>query len=307
MTRFNNILETIGNTPLVKLQKIGSHLPAEIYCKLEAFNPGGSVKDRPALKMIEIAEQGGLLTPQSHIVEPTSGNTGIGLALVCAIKGYPITLIMPESMSIERQKILKAYGADVVLTPKNLGMKGAIAKANEMAKEAPFIFIPQQFRNKANPDAHRDSTALEIWEDLNHRVDVLISAVGTGGTITGAGETLKKLNPNVHIVAVEPTKSPILSGGKAGPHGIQGMGAGFIPEILNTQIFSEIIQVTLEEAIENARDLAKKEGIFAGISSGAALAAGLKYAERVKKAERIVVILPDTGERYLSTELWNLD
>ncbi|MBA7559996.1 Cysteine synthase [subsurface metagenome] len=306
MTKYNNILETIGNTPIIKLNSIGNDLPADIYCKLESFNPGGSVKDRPALFMINAAEKAGLLNKQSHIVEPTSGNTGIGLALVCAIKGYQITLIMPESMSIERQKILKAYGANVILTPKETGMKGTIAKANELAKESSYVFIPQQFRNQENPESHRNTTAVEIWEDLNHNVDVFVSAVGTGGTITGVGEALKKFNPKIHVIAIEPIKSPILSGGKAGPHGIQGMGAGFIPEILNTKIYDEIIQITLEESIETSRNLAKQEGIFAGISSGGALAAALKYAEKANKAERIVVILPDTGERYLSTELWNL-
>lgn len=306
IVKYDSVLELIGKTPIVKLNKIGKNLKSKIFVKIEAFNPGSSVKDRIALNMIEEAEKEGILNKNSRIVEPTSGNTGIGLVIVCAVKGYPITLVMPDSLSIERQKILKALGAELILTPGSQGMNGAVQKAQELAKSSDSIFIPQQFKNKANPEIHRKTTAIEIWEDMEHHVDVFVAGVGTGGTITGAGEVLKKFNPNIRIIAVEPTDSPVLSGGKPGPHAIQGIGAGFIPEVLNTKIYDEIIQISKEEAFKASRDLAKQEGIFVGISSGAALAAALKYAERINKEENIIVILPDTGERYLSTELWNV-
>ena len=304
MVKVNNVLELIGNTPLVRLNKMTSGLAAEIYVKMESQNPGGCVKERIALSMIEAAEKEGILKPDSVIVEPTSGNTGIGLAMVTAVKGYKLILTMPETMSIERRKILKAYGAELVLTPP--GMPNAIKKAEELAQQDNHVFIPQQFRNKANPRIHRTTTGPEIWRDLDGKIDVFVSGIGTGGTITGAGGYLREKNPNLYIIAVEPEASPVLSGGKPGPHPIQGIGAGFVPEILDTKIYNEIIQVSGEESYEAARTLAKTEGILAGISSGAALAAAIKYAKRTQKKETIVVILPDTGERYLSTELWNI-
>jgi cysteine synthase A len=307
MTRYNSILETIGHTPLVRLNKLAAGLPVEIFVKLELFNPLSCVKERIALSMIEKAEKEGLLTPQSHIVEPTSGNTGIGLAMVCAVKGYQLTLTMPDSVSIERRKILKALGAKLILTPGAEGMKGAINKAEELAASNNLVYIPQQFKNAANPEIHRKTTAIEIWEDMEGKVDVFVGGVGTGGTITGVGEVLKAKNPKVRIIAVEPAASPVLSGGKPGPHPIQGIGAGFVPDILNTKIYDEIIQITKEEAFDTARQLASKEGIFVGISSGAATSAALKYAKKCQKGEKIVVLLPDTGERYLSTPLWDLE
>jgi cysteine synthase len=303
---YNNILETIGNTPIVRLNKIGKDVNAEFYVKLESFNPLSCVKERIALSMIEMAEQERLLTPDSTIVEPTSGNTGIGLAMVCAVKGYPLILTMPETMSIERRRILKALGAQLVLTPGSLGMKGAISKAQEMAENGKYVFLPQQFKNRANPGIHRKTTAVEIWEDMGHDLDVFVSGVGTGGTITGVGEVLKQKNPGIKIIAVEPEASPVLSGGQPGSHKIQGIGAGFVPDILNTKIYDRVITVSNEEAFEVTRELAKLEGIFAGISSGGALAGALKYARSVQnpKKEKIVIILPDTGERYLTTEVW---
>ncbi|UYP46563.1 Protein CysO [Candidatus Lokiarchaeum ossiferum] len=306
MTRYNSILDTIGSTPLVKLNKIAENVEAEIYVKVETFNPGSSVKDRIALNMIENAEKEGILNDHSKIIEPTSGNTGIGLAIVCAVKGYQLTLTMPESLSEERKKILRGLGAKLILTPAAEGMKGSIKKAMEVAEKSDNIFIPQQFKNQANPEAHRKTTALEIWEDMKHEIDVFVAGVGTGGTITGNGEVLKQLNPLLRVIAVEPIDSAILSGKTAGPHKIQGIGAGFVPEILNTNIYDEIIQITTNEAFSTARDLAKKEGIFVGISAGAATAAALKYAISSHKMEKIVVILPDTGERYLSTDLWDI-
>jgi cysteine synthase A len=278
---------------------------ATILLKLEAFNPGGSVKDRIAYAMIEAAEKSGLLKPGTVIIEPTSGNTGIGLALVSAAKGYKLILTMPESMSIERRKILKAYGAELVLTPASEGMKGAIARAEELAKEHPDHFIPQQFRNLANPEIHRRTTALEIWNDTNGKVDLFVAGVGTGGTITGVGEVLKSKNPAIRTFAVEPVGSPVLSGGTPGPHKIMGIGAGFIPEILNTNAYIDVIQVDDSDAVKTARELAISEGIFVGISSGAALAAALKLADKEENAGKtIVALLPDTGERYLSTILF---
>lgn len=304
MVKYNNILEDIGHTPIVKINKLNSGLASDFYLKLESRNPGGSVKERIALAMIEAAEKAGILKKDTIIVEPTSGNTGIGLAIVAAVKGYKLILTMPETMSIERRKLFKAYGAELILTPP--GMPAAIKKAEELGTEKNHVFIPQQFKNKANPEIHRITTGPEIWKDLEGKVDVFVSGVGTGGTITGAGEYLKKQNPNIRIIAVEPEASPVLSGGKPGPHPIQGIGAGFVPDVLNTKIYNEIIQISKEEAFEAARNLAKSEGILVGISSGAAFAAALKYAKRTQKKENIVVIIPDTGERYLSTELWNI-
>jgi len=303
---YNNVLETIGNTPIVRLHHVGANLPASILVKLESRNPGASVKDRIALAMIEVAERKGLLTPGSHIVEPTSGNTGIGLAMVAAVKGYKLTLTMPESMSVERRKILKAFGAKIVLTPREKGMNGAIARAEEIAKEEGGVFIPQQFKNLANPEIHRSTTAREIMNATRGRLDAFVSGVGTGGTITGIGEILKKeIGNSVKIIAVEPTDSPVLSGGKPGTHKIQGIGAGFIPEVLNTSIYDQIIQVQYADAKKTARDLAQFEGIFVGISSGAATWAALEVAKKLPKGQVVLALLPDTGERYLSTELWD--
>jgi cysteine synthase A len=307
MVKYNSILETIGKTPLVKLNKLGKEIIADIYVKLESFNPLHSVKERIALAMINDAEQAGIINSQSKIVEPTSGNTGIGLAMVCAVKGYHLTLTMPDSVSIERRKILQALGAEVLLTPGTEGMKGAIKKADELAEKEKYVFIPQQFKNKANPEIHRKTTALEIWEDMAQNIDVFVAGVGTGGTITGIGEVLKEKNPNVWIIAVEPSGSPILSGGAPGPHPLQGIGAGFIPDVLNTKIYDEIITISKDEAFAAARILARFEGIFVGISSGAAVAAAIKYATKSQKKEQIVVLSADTGERYLSTELWKFD
>lgn len=301
---FNNITETIGHTPLVRLNKLNKS-SATVLVKLESFNPGGSVKDRISLAMIEAAEKNGLLKQGTVIIEPTSGNTGIGLALVSAAKGYRLILTMPESMSIERRKILQAYGAEVVLTTAKDGMKGAIAKANELASEHPLYFIPQQFKNPANPKVHRETTALEIWEETEGAIDIFVSGVGTGGTITGVSEVLKGKKPSLKSYAVEPTGSPVLSGESPGPHKIQGIGAGFIPEILNTSVYDGVIKISETEAVNTARELAKQEGIFAGISSGAALAAALKLSEQPENEGKIiVVVLPDTGERYFSTILF---
>ncbi len=304
---YENILETIGRTPLVKLNKIAKNVEPNVFVKIEAFNPGSSVKDRIALAMIEKAEEEGLISPDTKIIEPTSGNTGIGLALVCAAKGYKLILTMPESMSMERRKILKAYGAQLVLTPAQEGMKGAIQKAQDLAKENESIFIPQQFKNLANPEIHRKTTAKEIFNDLAGRIDGFVAGIGTGGTITGVGEILKKnVGERVKIYGVEPKNSPVLSGGSAGPHKIQGIGAGFIPEVLNTEIYEKIIQVEYKDAIETSRRLARIEGIFVGISSGAATWAGLNIASKdFRKDENLVILLPDTGERYLTTDLFD--
>jgi cysteine synthase A len=301
----NGILETIGNTPLVRLTKIGKDLPGEILLKLEFFNPLSSVKDRIGAAMIEAAEKSGELKAGTTIVEPTSGNTGIALAFVAAQKGYRLILTMPETMSVERRKLLKALGAELVLTAGEKGMKGAIAKAEAIVAENPTFYMPQQFKNQANVDIHRKTTALEIWEDTDGKVDYLIAGIGTGGTLTGTASVLKKLKPSFQAVAVEPKDSPVLSGGQAGPHKIQGIGAGFIPDIVDSSLIDEVIQVTHDEAGEWARRLAKEEGIFAGISSGAALAAALKVAARHEaKGKQIVAIIPSTGERYLSTWLY---
>ncbi|MFX1378647.1 MAG: cysteine synthase A [Promethearchaeota archaeon] len=303
---YNNIIETIGKTPLVKLNKIAENIKPSIYAKLEYFNPGGSVKDRIAMSMIERAEEEGLISQDTVIVEPTSGNTGIGLALVCAAKGYRLILTMPDSMSIERRQILKAFGAELELTPASGGMKGAIEKAEELSKERGKVFIPQQFKNLANPEIHRRTTAKEIFNDLAGQIDGFVAGVGTGGTITGVGEILKdRVGARLKVYAVEPKDSPVLSGGSPGPHKIQGIGAGFIPEVLNTMIYDKVITVDYEDALATARKLARLEGIFVGISSGAnAWATLYEVSKDFGKGENIVVILPDTGERYLTTDVF---
>ncbi|HPR63842.1 MAG TPA: cysteine synthase A [Thermoanaerobaculia bacterium] len=301
----SSIMETIGNTPLVRLSKIGAQLPAIILAKLEFFNPMSSVKDRIGQAMIEDAEQSGRLTPGTVLVEPTSGNTGIGLAFVAAVKGYRLILTMPETMSLERRKLLQAFGAELVLTPGDQGMGGAIREAQRIVNENPGHLMLQQFSNPANPEIHRGTTALEIWEDTEGAVDILVAGVGTGGTITGVGEVLKSLKPSVQIVAVEPEESPVLSGGQPGPHKLQGIGAGFVPDILNRDIIDEVIPVTAEDTASILKRLAREEGILGGISSGAALRAALQVAEREEnRGKTIVVIFPSCGERYLSTWLF---
>ncbi|MHA1384329.1 MAG: cysteine synthase A [Candidatus Helarchaeota archaeon] len=297
---YKNIIETIGNTPIVKLNRIVGQLKPTILVKLESFNPASSVKDRIAMSMIEDAEKAGIIKPDSHIVEPTSGNTGIGLAMVCAAKGYQLTLTMPESMSIERRKILKILGANLVLTEAKKGMKGAVEKAEELARESEKVYIPQQFKNISNPRIHRETTAKEIFEATGGKLDAFVSGVGTGGTITGVGEFLKEKIEKIKIYAVEPEGSTVLSGGKPGPHKIQGIGAGFIPEVLNTDIYDDIIKVKYERALETARELAVLEGLFVGISSGAAVWAALQIAEDYTEGQVILAVAPDTGERYLS-------
>ena len=307
MKTFERITDLIGGTPLLKLTNYGQQkeLGATIYGKLEYFNPAGSVKDRIAKAMIDDAEAKGVLKPGSIIIEPTSGNTGNGLAAVAASRGYKIILTMPETMSIERRNLLKAYGAELVLTEGAKGMKGAIAKAQELAAETPNSFIPSQFTNTANPTAHRNTTGPEIWADTDGKVDIFVAGVGTGGTVSGVGEYLKSQNPNVKVVAVEPAGSPVLSQGTPGPHKIQGIGAGFVPETLNTEIYDEIITVENEDAFETGRTLARKEGLLVGISSGAAVFAATELAKRPEnKGKLIVVLLPDTGERYLSTPMF---
>lgn len=295
-----NMLSLIGNTPIVKINKL-NNTDAFIYAKLEAFNPFSSAKDRVGLAMIEQAEKDGKLKKGGVIIEPTSGNTGIGLAGVAAIKGYRLILTMPDTMSVERRKLLAAFGAEIVLTEGNKGIGGAVAKAEELVKEIAGAFMPQQFKNKANSRIHKETTAVEIYNDMDGKVDIFVATVGTGGTITGIGEYLKEKNSNIKIIAVEPASSPVLSGGKAGPHKIQGIGAGFIPDVLNIEIYDEIVQVTDDEAYSMAKELVKKESILAGISSGAAMTAALKVAARKENAgKNIVALLPDTGERYLS-------
>ena len=302
---FSDVTQTIGGTPLVRLNRIAGGLPAVLLVKLEFRNPAGSVKDRIGLAMIEAAERQGLIQGDTLIVEPTSGNTGIALAFVCAAKKYRLTLTMPETMSVERRKLLKHLGAELVLTPGSEGMKGAIKRAQEILAESPKAYMPNQFGNPANPEIHRKTTAEEIWRDTAGQADILVAGVGTGGTITGVSEVIKSRNLSFKTVAVEPASSPVLSGGKPGPHKIQGIGAGFVPEVLNRSIIDEIVTVTNDEAFETARDLAKMEGILAGISSGAAVAAALRVARRPENRDRkIVVILASTGERYLSTELF---
>ncbi|HCD70535.1 MAG TPA: cysteine synthase A [Ruminococcaceae bacterium] len=302
--------ELIGKTPLLELAHIEKelNLNAIILAKLEYFNPAGSVKDRVAKAMLDDAEARGVLTKDSVIIEPTSGNTGIGLAAVAAARGYRIIIVMPETMSVERRQLMKAYGAELVLTEGAKGMKGAIAKADELAKEIPGGFIPSQFTNPANPEAHRKSTGPEIWEDTDGKVDIFVAGVGTGGTVTGVGEYLKSKNPAVKVVAVEPKSSPVLSQGVAGAHKIQGIGAGFVPEILNTKVYDEIIPVENDDAFETGRLIGRKEGVLVGISSGAAVWAAIELAKRPENAgKNIVVLLPDTGDRYLSTPLFAID
>lgn len=305
---YNNITETIGNTPLVRLNRITEDIAPNVYVKIESFNPMASVKDRICKAMIEKAEEEDIIKKDSIIVEPTSGNTGIGLALICAAKGYRLILTMPESMSLERRKILNGLGAKLILTPASGGMKAAIEKAEELSKEDDKVFIPQQFKNVANPEMHRKTTGPEIYDALDGRVDGFVAGVGTGGTITGVGEMLrKKLGGQVKIYAVEPAESPVLSGGGAGSHKIQGIGAGFIPDVLNTNIYDKVIQVEGKDAKETSRKLAKLEGIFVGISAGAATWAGLKIASKdFKEKDNLVILLPDTGERYLSTDLFEI-
>jgi cysteine synthase A len=301
---FDDITASIGFTPLVRINKLGSGT-ATILAKLESRNPCHSVKDRIALAMIEDAESRGLIKQDTVIIEPTSGNTGIGLAFVCAARGYHLILTMPESMSMERRKILAMFGAKIVLTPAAEGMSGAVKKAEQLVAETPSAFMPQQFNNPANPQVHRETTAEEIWADTDGKVDFFVAGVGTGGTITGCGEVLKARNKNLKVVAVEPADSPVLSGGKPGPHKIQGIGPGFLPDVLNREIIDEIIQATNQDAMETARQLASKEGILSGISSGAAVWAAVQVSQRPEnKGKTIVVILPDTGERYISTEMF---
>lgn len=306
-----NVTQLIGDTPLVRLNRIVPEGSAEIYVKLEYQNPGSSVKDRIAISMIEVAEQQGIIKPgESTIVEPTSGNTGIGLAMVAAAKGYRAILVMPETMSLERRNLLRAYGAELVLTPGSEGMNGAVKKAEEIVRENPSYFLPQQFKNQANVKIHRETTGPEIVEAINNydgKLDAFVAGIGTGGTISGAGEVLKKNFPNVKVVAVEPAASPLLSGGGPGPHKIQGIGANFIPDILNREIYDQVIPVENDDAFETARTVAKQEGLLVGISSGAAIFAALKVAKELGAGKRVVAIVPSNGERYLSTPLFNFD
>jgi cysteine synthase A len=305
MNIFPRIQNTIGITPLVRIGNMAKGSDCDILAKLEFFNPLGSVKDRIAASMIDTAEGEGLIGPKTLIVEPTSGNTGIALAFICAAKGYRLCLTMPETMSVERRKLLQHLGAELILTPGPEGMKGAIKKAEEILSQTQNAFMPNQFKNPANPAIHRETTAKEIWEDTAGSVDIFVSGVGTGGTITGVAEMIKQKKPSFRAVAVEPADSPILSGGKPGPHKIQGIGAGFVPEVLNTSIIDEVVTVTNDEAFDTARKLASTEGILCGISSGAAMAAALKLAQRKEnKDKRMVVVLPSTGERYISTDLF---
>jgi cysteine synthase len=306
MPKIKTVLDLIGNTPLIKLNKLPHSGDADVWAKLEGFNPGGSVKDRPALAMIEDAEKKGLLKKGMKIVEPTSGNTGIGLAMVAAVKGYTIVLTMPESMTVERRRLLEAYGAELVLTPAEKGMKGAIAKADELLASSKEYYKPDQFGNPANPQVHRRTTAREILKQMGtKRIDAFVAGVGTGGTITGVGEVLRKKFKDITIYAVEPTASPVLSGGQPGPHPIQGIGAGFVPEILNTDVYDGIIQVTQDDAAETTRRLAQEEGLLVGISSGAACWASLQVARKLGKGSRVVTVLPDVGERYMTMGIFD--
>lgn len=304
MRPHENIIKLIGNTPIVKLNRIPGPEDADIWAKLEGSNPGGSVKDRIALSMIEAAEQEGKLEPGGTIIEPTSGNTGIGLALISAVRGYRLILTMPETMSLERRQIFQAFGAELLLTPGSRGMMGAVEEAELIFKKNPDYFMPMQFENPANPEIHRKTTAPEIMEALGPKIDGLVAGVGTGGTITGTGEVLKSNNSDIWIAAVEPAASPVLSGGEPGPHKIAGIGAGFFPGVLNTDIFNEVIPVTNEDAADMSQRIAKEEGILAGISSGAATWAALKVAKKLGKGKQVVVIFPDRGDRYLSTGLF---
>jgi cysteine synthase A len=305
MKIFRDITKTIGNTPLVRINRLTRGMDNEVLAKLECFNPLASVKDRIGVAMIEAAERQGLIKPETVIIEPTSGNTGVALAFVCAARGYRLFLTMPDTMSMERRQLLKILGAEVILTEGAKGMKGAVDRAEELAAQIPGSFIPQQFANPANPEIHRTTTALEIWEDTEGRVDCFVAGVGTGGTVTGVGEVLKERKPSVKVVAVEPEESPVLSGGNPGPHRIQGIGAGFVPQVLNRRVIDQVIQVSSENAAEMARRLAREEGILVGVSSGAALWAALEYIKQTKiSGKTLVVLFPDTGERYLSTWLF---
>jgi cysteine synthase len=302
----NSVSDLVGNTPIVKLNRIVDENSADVYLKLEYFNPGSSVKDRIALAMIEAAEADGSLKPGATIIEPTSGNTGIGLAMIAAAKGYRAILVMPETMSLERRNLLRAYGAELVLTPGPEGMGGAIRKAEELAKENGY-FVPQQFNNFANPEVHKNTTGKEIVEQVGGQLDAFIAGIGTGGTITGVGQVLRESIPGVKVYAVEPTDSPVLSGGKPGPHKIQGIGAGFVPKVLDTKIYDEIIQITTEQAYDAARNAASKEGILAGVSGGAAISAALQVAKELGKGKKVLAIIPDNGERYFSTPLYQFE
>lgn len=306
----HNLIDLLGNTPLLELSRTEKKekLKARIIVKLELFNPARSVKDRVGFAMLDDAERRGVINKDTTIIEPTSGNTGIGLALVSAIRSYRLILTMPESMSLERRKLLRALGAELVLTPAYEGMAGAIRKAQELAQGIGNAFIPQQFENKANAEIHRKTTAEEIWRDTDGKVDILVAGIGTGGTITGVGEVLKKYNPHIQVIAVEPDSSPVLSGGKPGPHKLQGIGAGFVPKVLNTTIYDEIIRIKDDEAYDRGRQLARTDGVLTGVSSAAAVAAAIRIAKRPENEKKnIVVILPDTGERYLSTPIYNFE